>query len=111
MPNPLYVTVNTNANASPGFTLERPDHRHMLAVPSLGRGNLVSLEFSATSGGPVWSPLQRSDGTGAVFACHSGEGPCFAPWPKAPTAWARLSLSSGPTIVSTFTLFTSISRW
>lgn len=94
MPAPLYVSVNTNALTSAVFTLERPDQPVALQIGSLGRGNQITVEFTANSGAAPFAPLQRTDGTGTIFTAHSGTGPWTAP---RPCLWCRRTfLSSGP---------------
>ncbi len=106
-----YVTINSDALTSAAFTLADPNKRHALAVPSMTAA-AVRLEFSQTSGSAPYFPLARDDGSGAVFTAHSGTGPAFAVLPLLPTAWGRISVTTGTaSTVQTFTLYPLTSRW
>jgi len=111
MPAPIYVRVNSNALTSEAFTLERPDYRHVLHVPSITAA-AVSLQFTATSGTEPYLPFTRLDGTGALHTVHSGVGMVWAPLPQAPVPWGRLSVTTGTASqVTTFTLYPTTVRW
>lgn len=111
MPTPQYITVGSDELASGAFTLERPDHRLVLHVPSITAA-AVSFRFATESGTAPFLPLTRLDGTGALHAVHSGEGMVWAPLPQVPTRWGQLSVSTGTASdVTTFTLFTTAVRW
>ncbi len=111
MPQPRYVTINSDALTSAAFTLERPDYRHVLHVPSITAAS-VSLRFTTTSGTAPFLPLTRSDGSGAVHAVHSGVGMIWCPLPQAPTPWGQLAVSTGTASqVTTFTLLSTAARW
>ncbi len=111
MPQPRYITINSDALTSAAFSLERSDYRHVLHVPSITAAS-VSLRFTATSGTAPFVPLTRSDGSGLVHSVHSGVGMVWAPLPQVPTPWAQLAVSTGtPSQVTTFTLLTTAARW
>lgn len=99
-----YITVGTATPAvSAAFTLAKADRAVVVEVPSLTAGGELRPQFSVTSGGPFW-PLQRSDGTGAPFAVHSGSGPAIGMF-TAPTPFGRFVSTSSVTLVATLTLY------
>ncbi len=111
MPAPRYITINSDALTSAAFTVERPDARLFLHVPSVTAAS-VSLRFTTTSGTAPFLPLTRGDDSGAVHSVHSGIGMMWCPLPQAPTPWGLLAVTTGtPSQVTTFTLFTTAARW
>lgn len=105
MPDPIFLTVGTaTPTVSTAFTLPQAANRRLVVeVPSLTAGGEIRPQFSATSGGPFW-PLQRLDGSGALFTVHSGAGPAIGVITP-PTPFGRFTFTGSVTLVSTLKLY------
>ncbi len=101
-----YVLVSSGQTVSAAFALERPDRPFVVEVPSLAAGNGVVPQFSQASGGPFYN-LMRDDGSGAVYAVHSGAGPGYGVIRHLPSPWGRFSFTGSPGDVRTLTIYTT----
>lgn len=105
MPGRVYLTVASGALVSSQFVMDTPGRTFAVEVPSNGTAASIGVQFTTTSGGGIFSTLQRMDGSGMSFAAHSGTGPAFGIIPVCPTPWGRIFLSAAPSTVMSYSLF------
>lgn len=77
-----------------------------IEVPSHAAGwGAVRLEWSATSGGPLFAPFLAPHAAPVPFSVWSGQGPGFGAVLTPPTPWGRVVLTNSTASVMSFALY------